>query len=333
MASLSELLAKKGILMADGATGTTLFAMGLESGEPPELWNTDHPDRITRLHEGFLEAGADIILTNTFGANRHRLKLHGAQDRVFELNKRAAEIARAAADATGREVVVAGSVGPTGELFVPLGSLTEEDAVEAFTEQAEGLKAGGADVCWVETMSSTEEMRAAAQGAINAGMPYTTTASFDTAGRTMMGMKPEEMAGVFEGLAEPPIAFGANCGVGAPDLVVSVLGMDGSKERKIIAKANCGIPVVSGDEVRYSGTPELMADYARLAIDAGASIIGGCCGTTAVHLKAIREAIDSHQRGERPDRTRIEATIGPLASPPRAEGAEGRRRTSRRERA
>jgi len=334
MTSLSELLAKKGVLMADGATGTTLFDMGLSAGDPPELWNADHPDRIKRLHAGFLAAGSDIILANTFGANKHRLKLHGAEDRVFELNRLGAELACEAAREAGREVVVAGSIGPSGELFTPLGALTEEDAVATFTEQAEGLKAGGADVCWIETMSAPAEIRAAAQGAINAGMPYTATASFDTAGRTMMGLKPDQLAGVFEGLSQPPEAFGANCGVGASDLVLSVLAMDGARHGwAVIAKANCGIPVVHGDHVHYSGTPELMGNYARLAMDAGATIIGGCCGTTPEHLMAIRAAIDSHNRGDRPDRERIEALIGPLAAPPREEGAAPRRRTGRRERA
>ncbi|MBZ8133990.1 betaine--homocysteine S-methyltransferase [Afifella sp. IM 167] len=334
MTSLSDLLAKKGVLMADGATGTTLFEMGLSAGDPPELWNVDHPDRVKRLHAGFLAAGSDIILTNTFGANKHRLKLHRAEGRVFELNQRGAEIACEAAREAGREVVVAGSVGPTGELFEPLGSLTEEDAVDAFTEQARGLKAGGADVCWIETMSAPAEIRAAAQGAINAGMPYTSTASFDTAGRTMMGLKPDGLAAVFDGLSQPPQAFGANCGVGASDLVLSVLAIDGAKHGwGVIAKANCGIPVVHGEHVHYSGTPELMGNYARLAMDAGATIIGGCCGTTPEHLTAIRAAIDSHNRGDKPDRERIEALIGPLAAPPREEGAAPRKRTGRRERA
>ncbi|MCT8266680.1 betaine--homocysteine S-methyltransferase [Afifella sp. JA880] len=334
MAKLQELLARKDVLMADGATGTNLFQMGLTAGDPPELWNADHPDRIRKLHDGFLGAGSDIILTNTFGANRFRMKLHNAQDRVFELNKLAAEIAREAADATGREVVVAGSMGPTGELFTPLGELTMEAAVEAFTEQAKGLKAGGADICWIETMSSVEEIRAAAEGAINAGMPYTATASFDTAGRTMMGLKPEDLAKVFDGLSQTPEAFGANCGVGASDLLVSVLAMEAQKNGfTVIAKANCGIPQVKGDHVHYSGTPELMASYTHLAMDAGARIVGGCCGTTPEHLVAIRTAIDSHNRGERPDRAHIEELIGPLVAPPREEGGEGRKRTGRRERA
>jgi 5-methyltetrahydrofolate--homocysteine methyltransferase len=326
MVSLAHLLAEKRVLLADGATGTNLFAAGLTAGDPPELWNFDYPDAINALLQGFVDAGADIILTNSFGANRQRLKLHKAEDRVFEINKRAAEIARAIADKAPRPVVVAGSMGPTGELFVPLGALTEADAVASFTEQAEGLKAGGADVCWIETMSAGEEMRAAAKGAIAAGMPYTVTASFDTAGRTMMGLSPADLPKVFADLPEPPLAIGANCGVGAPDLLYSLTQMtEASPGSAFIAKSNCGIPQVHGEHVHYSGTPELMAEYARLAVDSGARIVGGCCGTSAAHIAAMRAALDEHAPGTRPDRAAIEARIGPLVSPP----AEGRTRERR----
>lgn len=157
---LTELLAEKGVLLADGATGTNLFAMGLEAGEAPELWNETAPEKIEKLHQDFVDAGADIILTNSFGGTRHRLKLHKAEGRVHELNKLAAEIARSVADKAPRKVIIAGSVGPTGELLIPLGALSYEDAVAAFAEQIEGLKAGGADVAWIETMSSAEIGRA-----------------------------------------------------------------------------------------------------------------------------------------------------------------------------
>src|SRR3954447_14863330 len=189
-AGLAELLATKGVLLADGATGTNYFAMGLDAGEAPELWNVDHPDRVQDLHRRFVEAGADIILTDTFGCNRHRLALHGAQSRVRELAQRAAELAREVADEADRPVIVAGSVGPTGSLFAPLGELTGTDAIETFTEEIEGLVAGGADVAWIETMSAIEEVRAASTAAIQVGIPYVVTCSFDTAGRTMMGLIP-----------------------------------------------------------------------------------------------------------------------------------------------
>ncbi|MCR9135441.1 MAG: betaine--homocysteine S-methyltransferase [Alphaproteobacteria bacterium] len=310
---LSQLIAEKGVLLADGATGTNLFAMGLEAGEAPELWNTDAPEKIVKLHQDFVDAGSDIILTNSFGGTRHRLKLHHAQDRVFELNKKAAEIARNVADQCDRKIIVAGSVGPTGELLVPLGALTYEDAVTAFAEQIDGLKAGGADIAWIETMSAPDEIRAAAQAAVNCGMPYVYTGSFDTAGKTMMGLHPRDIRGVTSDIPTAPVAVGANCGVGASDILASLLDISaaGSSE-PIIVKGNCGIPEFRGSEIYYSGTPPLMAEYTRLAIDAGATIIGGCCGTSCDHLKAMRQAIDTHQKHARPSVDEIIEKIGPM---------------------
>jgi len=151
---LQTLLAEGRPLLADGATGTNLFAMGLTSGDSPELWNADYPDRIESLHRGFVNAGSDIILTNSFGANRRRLMLHGLEARARELNRLAAQNARKVADAAGRPVIVAGSVGPTGDLLAPLGPLSEDEAVEVFVEQIEGLSEGGAHVAWIETMSA-----------------------------------------------------------------------------------------------------------------------------------------------------------------------------------
>ncbi|RWQ60850.1 betaine--homocysteine S-methyltransferase [Mesorhizobium sp.] len=310
---IDALLAEKGVLLADGATGTNLFAMGLEAGEAPELLNDTAPDIITSLHQNFVNAGADIILTNSFGGTRHRLKLHHAQDRVHALNQRAAEIARAVADKAGRKVIVAGSVGPTGELLVPLGAMTYDEAVEAFAEQIEGLKAGGAEVAWIETMSAPDEIRAAAEAAIRVGLPYTYTGSFDTAGRTMMGLLPKDIHGVTDGLSQAPLGVGANCGVGASDILASLLDMTEAKpEATVIVKGNCGIPEFRGAEIHYSGTPELMADYVRLAVDAGAKIVGGCCGTSFAHLAAMRKALDAHTRSDRPSVEKIVERIGPM---------------------
>ena len=328
---LADLLARKGVLLADGATGTNLFDMGLMSGDPPEMWNYDHPERIRALHQSFVDAGADIILTNSFGGNRRRLALHKLEGRVREINAAAARIAREVADAAGRPVVVAGSVGPTGDLFVPLGPLTEEEAIDVFAEQIEGLRDGGADVAWIETMSAPEEMRAAAKAAARVGMPYTITASFDTAGRTMMGIAPASMPEVTGDLEPKPVAVGANCGVGASDLLVSILAITAAvPDAVVIAKANAGIPQFRGEHIHYSGTPELMADYARLAMDAGARIIGGCCGTQPAHLAAMRKAIDAHARSERPDMAKVVSEIGPLVAPPKSGGGDVARRTRRR---
>jgi 5-methyltetrahydrofolate--homocysteine methyltransferase len=329
---IEALIAEKGVLLADGATGTNLFAMGLQAGEAPELLNETAPDTIARLHQGFIDAGADIILTNSFGGTRHRLKLHHAQDRVLELNKRAAEIARSVADKAGRRVIVAGSVGPTGELLVPLGALTYEEAVEAFAEQIEGLKAGGAEVAWIETMSAPDEIRAAAEAAIRVGLPYTYTGSFDTAGRTMMGLLPKDIHAVADGLAQPPVGVGANCGVGAADILASLLDMTAAKpDATVIVKGNCGIPEFRGSEIHYSGTPELMADYVRLAVDAGARIVGGCCGTSFDHLAAMRKALDAHHKAERPTIETIVSRIGPLRNKAATENSgEGESRRERR---
>jgi len=327
---LAELLSSGKVLVADGATGTNLFEMGLVAGEAPEIWNFEHPERVTVLHQGFVEAGADVILTNTFGANARRLMLHGMQERAREINIIAARLARAVADKAGRPVVVAGSVGPTGDLFAPLGPLTEDEAVEVFIDQMEGLKAGGADVAWIETMSSIEEIRAAATAAIKVGLPYTFTASFDTAGRTMMGITPKALVDFAEGLEQKPLAIGANCGVGASDLVMSILGMSAKKAGiPIIAKANAGIPHFVGEHIHYSGTPELMGNYACLAVDSGAQIIGGCCGTAFIHLAAIRAAIDTHTKDIRPEEDKVVQILGPLQAPV-SKNEGGERRTRRR---
>lgn len=331
---IDALIAEKGVLLADGATGTNLFAMGLEAGDAPELWNETAPEKIEALHQGFVDAGADIILTNSFGGTRHRLKLHHAQDRVHEINRRAAQIARGVADTAGRRVIVAGSVGPTGELLVPLGAMTYDEAVAAFVEQIEGLKAGGAEVAWIETMSAPDEIKAAAEAAIKVGLPYIYTGSFDTAGRTMMGLAPDAIHEVGDQFSQHPVAVGANCGVGASDILASLLDMSAARpDATIIVKGNCGIPEFRGSEIHYSGTPELMADYARLAVDGGARIVGGCCGTSFGHLAAMRAAIDGHTKGERPNVETIEARIGPMRNKLASQsGGEGNRRERRRPR-
>lgn len=313
--ALTELLSTRDWLMADGATGTNLFNMGLSSGEPPELWNVDEPDNIRKLYRGAVEAGSDIFLTNTFGGNAARLKLHNAQGRVRELNRIGVELGREVADASGRKVVVAGSVGPTGEIFEPMGTLTHKDAVEIFHEQMEGMKEGGVDVLWIETISAPEEYRAAAEAAKLAGLPWCGTMSFDTAGRTMMGVTSSALAELVEKLPNPPIAFGANCGVGASDLMRTVLGFASTgTERPIIAKGNAGIPKYHDGHIHYDGTPELMAEYAVLARDAGVRIIGGCCGTMPEHLRAMRAALESRPKGPRPTLDAISDALGGFSS-------------------
>ena len=314
---LEKLLNEKNVLLADGATGTNYFNMGLMAGDAPELWNDEKSEKVIELHKAFVDAGADIILSNTFGGNRNRLKLHKADNRVHELNYKAAQLARQVADEADRTVLVAGSVGPTGELFTPLGELTHDEAVDAFLEQMIGLKDGGADILWIETMSAQEEMEAAMKAAQKTEMEYVMTASFDTAGRTMMGIKPDKLLEIGNQCSSPPKGIGANCGVGATDLLLSMIDMakvaNGAMPA-LVAKANCGVPKIDGDQVVYSGDIELMADYARLAIDVGAKIIGGCCGTSPAHLAAMREAIDNHVQGETPSLETIVAKTGPVVN-------------------
>lgn len=312
--SFTEALASRPWLLADGATGTNYFQMGLESGDAPELWNFDHPDRVRSLHRRFIEAGADIVLTNTFGGNRHRLKLHNAQDRVREINIAAARNARAEADAVDRPVYVGGSIGPTGEILEPVGTLSHDDAVAAFAEQALALKEGGVDVLWIETMSSEEELKAAVEGASRAGLPIVTTMSFDTNGRTMMGITPKAFGAITAALPVQPVAIGANCGVGASELVATVLGISAARpDATVVAKGNCGIPQYVDGHIHYTGTPQLMADYARIALDAGARIIGGCCGTSPEHLAAMRKSLETYTRGQRPTVDLIEQRLGPVS--------------------
>ncbi|WP_116131984.1 betaine--homocysteine S-methyltransferase [Tropicimonas sp. IMCC34043] len=332
--ALSRLLVDRGWLMADGATGTSLFNMGLRQGDAPELWNADCPDLIRTLHRNAIAAGSDIILSNTFGGTAARLKLFGAQARVRELNRRGAELGREVADAAGRRVIVAGSVGPTGEIMAPMGMLSHAQAVEMFHEQAEALKEGGVDVLWVETISSAEEYRAAAEAALLAAMPWVGTMSFDTAGRTMMGLTTADMVALLARLDNPPVAFGANCGVGASDLVRTILGFSAlAPEIPIVAKGNAGIPKYADGHLHYDGTPALMADYACLARDAGAVIIGGCCGTTPEHLRAMRHALETRAPGPRPTLEGVAATLGGFSSASdgaREDASPGRGRGRRR---
>ena len=323
-------------ILADGATGTNLFNMGLMSGDAPELWNDEHPDKIKTLYKGAVDAGSDLFLTNSFGGNASRLKLHGAEKRAHELSRISAEIGRDVADASGRTVVVAGSLGPTGEIMEPIGALSHSSAVEMFHEQADGLKAGGADVLWLETISAPEEYIAAAEGFALAGIDWCGTMSFDTAGRTMMGVTSADMVKMVEKLPNPPLAFGANCGTGASDLLRTVLGFAAAgTTRPVIAKGNAGIPKYHDGHIHYDGTPELMADYAALARDCGAQVIGGCCGTMPEHLEKMREALDKRPKMAPPTLEQISAKLGAFSSATDGTGADEpkARRTRRRSRA
>ncbi len=314
----NRLLKEKKYLVADGAIGTNLFAVGLVTGDAPELWSVDQPEKIANMCRGFIDAGSDIILTNTFGANRYRLKLHGAESRVRELNIAAVEILKAEVAKSGREVVIAGSMGPTGEFLQPTGVLSHKDAVAAFEEQALALEEASADVLWIETISSVEEVRAALEGAAVTNLPVVYTMSVDTNGRTMMGVTPAELVHIPDDMDVNPCGCGTNCGVGASEVVAAIInmvaGLDGKTEDAVlIAKANCGIPEYVDGKIVYNGTPEIMADYARMAFDAGAKIIGGCCGTSPVHVAAMRQALDKYEGGPVPDARMIQERLGELS--------------------
>jgi 5-methyltetrahydrofolate--homocysteine methyltransferase len=307
-------------IVADGGMGTMLMAAGLLFGDPPEQWNT-LPERIPTvraIHRGYLDAGARIILTNSFGGSPFRLKLHNLHDRTFELNQAAAALARAEA---GEHAVVAGSVGPSGELFEPMGQLTYAGALDGFAAQAAGLAAGGVDVFWVETMSDLQEVRAAVEGCRRAApeIPVVATLTFDTRGFTMMGVSPAQAVAELAplGLA----ALGGNCGNGPEEIegVISGMALAGAP-LPLIAKSNAGMPQVVQGRAVYSGTPEVMAAYARRIRALGATIIGACCGSTPDHVRAMAHALH-----ELPplDPSTVELTV------PIAQRSEGRARARR----
>ncbi|WP_134679405.1 betaine--homocysteine S-methyltransferase [Paracoccus ravus] len=310
---LSRLFGTRPWLLADGATGTNLYNMGLQPGDAPDLWCVTHPDRVRELHRQMIAAGADLILTNSFGANASRLRLVGAEGRVAEINHAAARLAREAVAESGRSVIVAGSIGPTGEIMAPVGRLTEADAVRLFTEQATALKEGGADILWIETVSAIEELRAAARAAQSTGLPWCGMMSFEPGGRSIMGVSPAQLAALVERLPYPPVAYGANCGTGPAELLLAVAGFSATGcERPLIAKPNAGVPRYQDGGLIYDGTPEVMAEFAVLARDLGIRIIGGCCGTTPEHLAAMREALESRKPGARPTSDAISTRISGL---------------------
>ncbi len=312
---LTELLAERGHLVVDGATGTELFARGLEAGDAPERMNLDNHDAVYGLHRAYLDAGSDIVLTNTFGGTRYRLALHGLDDRVVEINKKAAEHARHVADEQDRRVIVGGSMGPTGELLVPLGALEYSDAVDAFADQARGLSEGGADLLWVETMSSIEEAEAAIEGARRScSLPVAVTMSFDTAGRTMMGVSGTMAGERFAALGVA--AIGANCGNNLADTEAALAEIAAAAPGiPVISKANAGIPEWHGAELSYSGSPEVMAAHAHRVRSTGVQIVGGCCGNTPAHIAAIRGVLDGNMPV--PDVEVAEAIGRPAPAPDR----------------
>jgi 5-methyltetrahydrofolate--homocysteine methyltransferase len=285
---LGKLLERRKIVLGDGAMGTMLHQAGLTIGAP-EQWNVRKPEAVSAIHRGYIEAGSDFISTNTFGGTRNRLKLDNLEDRVAELNEAGARLAREAAG----EALVAGSVGPTGELMEPLGTLTMDGARESFAEQARALKAGGVDFALIETMSALEEVQSAIEGVREAGLPVVVTMSFDTNFRTMMGVKPVAAVTTIAGWGVSVI--GANCGNGPAEIerVMSEMAQALPGGVALMAKSNAGMPRWLDGHITYDGTPEVMSDYARRMAALGVRVIGGCCGSTPEHIAGMRRAIDA----------------------------------------
>ena len=281
-------------IIADGAMGTMLFANGLLFGDPPEVWNLTKPDVVRGIHRGYLEAGSQILMTNTFGGNRMRLSLHGLQDRVAELNQTAAILLRSEVEAAGGAALVAGDIGPSGAILAPTGTLDYDEAVDIFAEQAAALVAGGVDLIWIETMSDLREIKAAIEGVrrVSPGIALITTMTFDTRGHTMMGVSPERAVASLTAWGAD--AVGGNCGNGPDELITVIERMRAADPDAIlVAKSNAGMPELVDMRAVYRSDPATMATAALAMRDAGASVIGGCCGNTPEHLKAIAARVAS----------------------------------------
>jgi 5-methyltetrahydrofolate--homocysteine methyltransferase len=286
--SFLERLQRGDLLIADGATGTTCQNMGLPLGVAPEEWVLTEPDRIIELHRGFAQAGSDLVLTCSFGGTGLRLADGPFAGRASELNRRAAELAR---EAVGPDVLVAGSLGPTGQLCEPLGTLTHDEAADSYAEQAEALVEGGVDLLVLETMFCPIEAGAAIDGLRRAtDVPFVLSFSFDRGTRTMMGTTTAEVVAL--AVDQGAAAVGANCGTSLEamsEIVAELSAAAGTLP--LWVKPNAGLPRMTGDAAVYDVTPELLGEAARGYVQAGARIVGGCCGSTPDHVRAIAEAI------------------------------------------
>ncbi len=285
-----ERLHSGGTLVADGATGTNLQKMGVKPGTPPEDLVIDRPELVLELEEAFVEAGADILLTCTFGGTRLRMKDSKYVERTVEVNARAAELARKAASARPG-VLVGGSLGPTGLLTKPLGPLAPEAAFETFAEEAKALAEGGVDLLVIETHFSFDEATAAFQGARSVtDLPIVVSFSYDRGVRTMMGVKPADMLKKYKEMGA--VMIGANCGTSLENMekvVQEYAAADGGTP--LWVKPNAGLPRNVDGVAVYDVTPEQMAAYAQKYVALGARVVGGCCGSTPAHLAAIALAV------------------------------------------
>ena len=289
---LGETLKEGRPVLLDGGMGTSLYAAGIEPGVAPDEWNLTHPNVIRDIHRAYIEVGSRVILTNTFGGSRYRLEFNDLGDRVADVNRIGAQLARAEADAADHPVLVAGSMGPTGELMEPYGTLTRAKAQAAFAEQAAALVEGGVDLLWIETMSDLDEVEAAFEGAREVcDLEVAATLSFETKAHTMMGVSPTQ---AIERLRDMDlVAIGANCGTGSPDAELAIEAMRAvDPMAALIAKPNAGLPHEFEGEFIYSEGPTEMANHALRLRALGAGLIGGCCGSTPDHLRAIASALE-----------------------------------------
>ncbi|MEN6371562.1 MAG: homocysteine S-methyltransferase family protein [Armatimonadota bacterium] len=285
MSKFLDLIEHKPVI-CDGAVGTEIHRRSGRMDQCLDSINLTNPDLIRQIHHDYAAAGAQILETNTFGANRIRLSAHGLAGSVREINMAGARIARE--EAKGG-IVVAGSMGSTGKILEPYGALLVDEAREVFDEQAEALKDGGVDVIFVETMADLNEATAAVSAAKATGLPIVAQMSFSQEGRTMMGVDPATAVRTFEGLGADVV--GANCGTGFHDMLGVVREMVAVAARPVIAQPNAGFPQFVDGRLVYVSGPAYMADYARQFADLGVAIIGGCCGTTPEHIRAIAQAL------------------------------------------
>lgn len=291
MNRLAALLGTDRPVLLDGGMGTLLQDSGLEDGAPGELWNLENADAVRAAHAAYAGAGARVLTTNTFGGTRPRLDMHGLGDRLGEVNRTAAQIARSVADEHG--LLVAGDLGPTGELLAPLGTMTPEEAQAIFAEQLAALVEGGIDLVLVETLSDLGEADAALAAArqVAPDLPVAVTMSFDTNVRTMMGVRPGDA--VAHLAAAGADAAGANCGRGPGEMEIIAAQMVQARPDGLllVAQSNAGLPHVVGDHFEYDATPgDLAAHAARLA-ELGIDLVGGCCGSTPAHIAAVQAAL------------------------------------------